>query len=87
MSAAGLWKRQDIDRFEAAIYRKILGLPNNIPNKAILNTMTSMRLAGEAITQLSKKAWEQFRKQNRVTDYFDRRDGKNCKHRTTGGPT
>jgi len=77
LSAAGLWKRQDIDRFEAAIYRKILGLPNNIPNKAILNTMTSMRLAGEAITQLSKKAWEQFRKQNRVTDYFDRRDGKN----------
>jgi hypothetical protein len=75
MSAAGLWKRQDIDR--SAIYRKILGLPNNIPNKAILNTMTSMRLAGEAITQLSKKAWEQFRKQNRVTDYFDRRDGKN----------
>ena len=77
MSAAGLWKRQEIDRFEAAMYRKILGLPNNIPNKAILNTMTSMRLAGEAITQLSKKAWEQFRKQNRVTDYFDRRDGKN----------
>jgi len=77
MSAAGLWKRQDIDQFEAAIYKKILGIPNNIPNKAILNTMTSMRLAGEAITQLSKKAWEQFRKQNRVTDYFDRRDGKN----------
>ena len=77
MSAAGLWKRQDIDRFEAAIYLRILGLPNNIPNKAILNTMTSMTLAGEAITQLSKKAWEQFRKQNRVTDYFDRRDGKN----------
>jgi hypothetical protein len=54
-----------------------LGVPNNIPNKAILNTMTSIRLAGEAITQLSRKAWEQFKKQNRVTDYFDRRDGKN----------
>ena len=50
MAAAGLWKRQDIDRFEAAIYRKILGVANNIPKKAILNTMTSMRLAGEAIT-------------------------------------
>ena len=59
---AGLWKRQDIDRFEAAIYRKILGVANNIPNKAILNTMTSMRLAGEAITSLSRKAWEQFKK-------------------------
>jgi hypothetical protein len=77
LAAAGLWKRQDIDRFEAGIYRKILGAPNNIPNKAILNTMTSIRLAGEAITQLSRKAWEQFKKQNRVTDYFDRRDGKN----------
>jgi hypothetical protein len=50
MSAAGLWKRQAIDRLEAAIYRKILGVPNNIPYKAIINTMTSMRLAGEAIT-------------------------------------
>ena len=62
MAAAGLWKRQDIDRFEAGIYRKILGAPNNISNKAILNTMTSMRLAGDAITNLSKSAWEQFRK-------------------------
>ena len=62
MAAAGLWKRQDIDRFEAAIYRKILGVTNNIPNKAILNTMTSMRLAGEAITSLSRKACEQFKK-------------------------
>ena len=42
MAAAGLWKRQDIDRFEAAIYRKILDVANNIPNKAILNTMTSI---------------------------------------------
>ena len=55
MAAAGLWKRQDIDRFEAAIYRKILGVANNIPNKAILNKMTSIRLAGEAITSPSRK--------------------------------
>ena len=85
MAAAGLWKRQDIDRFEAAIYRKILGVANNIPNKAILNTMTSIRLAGEAITSLSRKAWEQFRKQNRVTDYFERKDGHNQKYRKTVG--
>jgi hypothetical protein len=62
MAAAGLWKRKDIDRFEAGIYRKILGDPNNIPNKAILNTMTSMILEGEAITQLSRNTWEEFRK-------------------------
>ena len=36
MAAAGLWKRKDIDRFEAGIYRKILGAPNNISNKTIL---------------------------------------------------
>ena len=62
MAAAGLWKRKDIDRFEAAIYIKILGVANNIPNKAILNKMTSMRLAGEAIISLSRKAREQFKK-------------------------
>jgi hypothetical protein len=50
MAAAGLWKRQDIDRFEASIYRKILGVANTISNKVILNTMTQMRLAGDAIS-------------------------------------
>jgi hypothetical protein len=54
MAAAGLWKRQDIDRFEASIYRKILGAANDVSNKVILNTMTQMRLAGDAISQLSK---------------------------------
>ena len=83
MAAAGLWKRQDIDRFEAGIYRKILGAANNISNKVILNTMTSMRLAGEAITQLSRGAWEQFKKQNRVTQYFDKGDTEIKQHRTT----
>jgi hypothetical protein len=60
MAAAGLWRRQDIDRFEAGIYRKILGEPNTISNKVILNTMTSMRLAGDAISHLSKGVWDQF---------------------------
>jgi len=49
MVTAGLWKKKDIDRLEAGQYRKILGCNNTITNKAILNTMTSMRLAGEAI--------------------------------------
>jgi hypothetical protein len=57
-----LWKRQDIDRFEASIYRKILGAANDVSNKVILNTMTQMRLAGDAISQLSKNTWEQFRR-------------------------
>jgi hypothetical protein len=46
MVVAGLWKRKDIDALEAGLYRKILFLPNSISNKAILNTMTSIRLAG-----------------------------------------
>ena len=49
MAAVGLWKREDIDRFEASIYRKILGASNYVSNKAILDTMTQMRLAGDAI--------------------------------------
>jgi hypothetical protein len=60
MAAAGLWKRQDIDRIEAGIYRKILNEPNTISNKVILNTMTSIRLAGDAISHLSKGVWDQF---------------------------
>ena len=58
MVAAGLWKRQDIDRIEASLYRKVLGVSNMISNKVILNTMTSIRLAGEVVNYLSKEAWE-----------------------------
>jgi hypothetical protein len=46
MAEAGLWKTQDIDRFEAGIYRKILGSPNSIPNKAILNTIHKISRRG-----------------------------------------
>ena len=59
MVVAELWKRKDIDALEAGLYRKILFLPNNISNKAILNTMTSIRLAGEAINNLANRIWEE----------------------------
>ena len=49
MVVAGLWRRQDIDRLEAGLYRKILFVGNGVSNKAILNTMLSIRLAGRAI--------------------------------------
>lgn len=49
MVAVGLWTKSDIDRLEAGQYRKILGCNNTIPNKAILNTMAQIRLAGEAV--------------------------------------
>ena len=37
MVAAGLWKRDDIDRMEAQLFREVNGLPNVISSKAILN--------------------------------------------------
>ena len=77
MVAAGVLKRQDIDRIEASLYRKVLGVGNMVSNKAILNTMTSIRLAGEVVNYLSKEAWGQFRRQNRVTSFFDKKETEN----------
>ena len=58
MVAAGLWKRKDIGRIEASQYRKVLRRGNMVSNKVILNSMTSIRLAGEVVTYLSVEAWE-----------------------------
>ena len=55
-----------------------------IPNRAILHTMTSIRLAGEVVNYLSKGAWEQYRKQNRVTAFFEKKESKQRAH--TAGP-
>ncbi len=59
MYVAGLWKRKDIDAIEASLYRKILFLNKGISNKAILNTMTSIRLVGEAINNLAIRTREE----------------------------
>jgi hypothetical protein len=59
MYVAGLWKRKDIDSIEANLYRKILFLNKSISNKAILNTMTSIRLGGEAINNLANRTREE----------------------------
>ena len=72
MAAVGLWKREDIDRVEASLYRKIMRIGNNIPNAVVLNTMTNIRLAGEVIHYLSREAWNEYRRQNRFTKYFDK---------------
>ena len=53
IAALGLWKREDIDRVEASLYRKIMRIGNDIPNTVVLNTMTNIRLAGEVIHYLS----------------------------------
>ena len=72
MAAVGLWKREDIDRVEASLYRKIMRIGNDIPNVVVLNTMTNIRLAGEVIHYLSREAWNEYRRQDRVTKYFDK---------------
>ena len=56
---AGLWKRKAIDALEASLYRKVLLLQNGISIRAILNTMTSIRPAGAAISQLDYQAREE----------------------------
>ena len=71
MVAAGVWKRSDIDRIEASLYRKVMRIGNNITNNAILNTLINIRLAREVVSYLSKGAQDEFRRQNRVTKYFE----------------
>ena len=62
LAAVGLWKREDIDRVEASLYRKILRIGNDIPNSAVLSIMTSTRLAGEVIHYLSREAQSEYRR-------------------------
>ena len=62
LAAVGLWKREDIDRVEASLYRKILRIGNDIPNSAVLKIMTSTRLAGEVINYLSREAQSEYRR-------------------------
>jgi hypothetical protein len=84
MMAVGLWKREDIDKIEASLYRKIMRIGNDIPNKVVLNTMTSIRLAGEVIYYLSREAQNEFRRQNRVTKYFDQIEDRDVPNNTVG---
>ena len=56
MVAAGLWKREDIDRLEAQLFREVNGLPNVISNKAIMNVACSMRNAWEIVESLALRA-------------------------------
>ena len=66
MVAAGLWKREDIDRTEAQLFRQINGLPNIISNKAIMNVACSMRNAWEIVEPLALRASLQSRRQKQL---------------------
>ena len=56
MVAAGLWKREDIDRLEAQLFREVNSLPNVISNKAIMNVACSKRNAWEIVQPLAQRA-------------------------------
>ena len=63
MVAAGLCKREDIDRTDAQLLKQINGLPNIISNKAIMNVACSMRNAWEIVEPLALRANLQSRRQ------------------------
>ena len=86
MVTAGLWKRKDIDSLEASLYRKIMFLSNSISNKAVLNTMTSIRLAGEAIENLVKRTREDAERQKRITSFYEGKSEGQPKGKPEGKP-
>ena len=71
MVATGLWKKSDINQIEAGLYRKILCYNNTISNKVILNTMSTMKLAADAIYSLQHNVREQYTRQHKLTHYYE----------------
>ena len=72
MVAAGLWKKEDIDRLKAQLFREVNILPNGISNKAILNVACSMRDAWEIVEPLAQRANLQAKRQKQLKP--ERRD-------------
>ena len=66
MVAAGLWKREDIDRLEAQLFREVNSLPNVISNKAIMNVACSMRNAWEIVHPLTQRANLQAKRKQQI---------------------
>ena len=66
MVAAGLWKREDIDRLEAQLFKEVNGLGNMISNKAIMNVACIMRNAWEIVQPLAQRAYLQAKRQQQI---------------------
>ena len=66
MVAAGLWKREDIDRTEAQLYRSINNLPNLVSNKALMNVACGLRNAWDIVEPLALRANLQSRRQTQL---------------------
>jgi len=72
MVAAGMWKRDDIDRIEAQLYRSINNLPNLVTNKALMNVACGLRNAWEIVEPLALRANLHSRRQTQLKP--ERRD-------------
>jgi hypothetical protein len=72
MVAAGMWKRDDIDRIEAQLYRSINNLPNLVTNKALMNVACGLRNAWDIVEPLARRANLQARRQTQLKP--ERRD-------------
>ena len=66
MVAAGIWKRDDIDRTEAQLYRSINNLPNLVSNKALMNVACGLRNAWDIVEPLALRASLQSRRQSQL---------------------
>ena len=66
MVAAGIWKRDDIDRTEAQLYRSINNLPNLVSNKALMNVACGLRNAWDIVEPLALRANLQSRRQTQL---------------------
>ena len=64
--AAGIWKRDDIDRIEAQLYRSINNLPNLVSNKALMNVACGLRNAWDIVEPLALRANLQSRRQTQL---------------------
>ena len=54
--AAGIWKRDNIDRTEAQLYTSINNLPNLVSNKALMNVACGLRNAWDIVEPLAHRA-------------------------------
>ena len=64
--AAGLWRRDEIDRTEAQLNRSIKNLPNVISNRALMNVACGLRNAWEIVEPLALRANLYSRRQTQI---------------------
>ena len=74
MVAAKIWTGNDIANEEIRLYRKIYRLPNTISNRAIQHITTQIRPAKEIVELMASRAWHTFKRKNRITEYYQRRE-------------